>query len=39
MQFTPYFALTPDVQLIINPANDTSTDLLGLFSVRGRLAL
>ena len=39
MQFTPYFALTPDIQLIAHPANDTSTDLLGLFSVRGRLAL
>ena len=39
MQFTPYFALTPDIQLIAHPANDTSTDLLGLFSVRGRIAL
>lgn len=39
IQLTPHFAVTTDVQLIANPANDTTTDFLGLFSVRGRLAL
>jgi len=33
------FALTPDVQVIVDPATDPSSELLGVFSVRGRVAL
>lgn len=39
MQLTPQFALTPDVQVIVDPATDPSSDLLGVFSLRGRIAL
>ena len=39
MQLTPQFALTPDVQVIVDPATDPASDLLGVFSLRGRIAL
>ncbi|WP_412178068.1 carbohydrate porin [Roseibium alexandrii] len=39
MQLTPQFALTPDVQVIFDPANDPASDVLGVFSLRGRIAL
>lgn len=39
MQITPRFAITPNVQVIGNPANNPDSDLLGLFSIRGRLAI
>ncbi|MXN63860.1 hypothetical protein GR183_03000 [Stappia sp. GBMRC 2046] len=39
MQFTPQFALTPDVQIILDPSNDPASDVLGVFSIRGRLAI
>lgn len=39
MQLTPQFALTPDVQVIVDPVTDPSSDVLGVFSLRGRIAL
>lgn len=39
LQLTPQIAVTPDVQVIVNPANDPTSDILGVFSLRGRLAL
>jgi len=38
MQLTPRFAITPDIQVIGNPANDPTSAILGVFSVRGRFA-
>ncbi|MFN3130492.1 carbohydrate porin [Roseibium sp.] len=39
MQLTPQIALTPDVQVIVDPATDPASDVLGVFSLRGRIAL
>lgn len=39
MQLTPQLALTPDVQVIVDPATDPASDMLGVFSLRGRIAL
>lgn len=39
MQVTPNFAVTPNVQLILDPATDPTSDSLGVFSLRARLAL
>ncbi|WP_428674022.1 carbohydrate porin [Roseibium sp.] len=39
MQLTPQIAVTPDVQVIVDPATDPSSDVLGVFSIRGRIAL
>ncbi|UCG22146.1 MAG: carbohydrate porin, partial [Deltaproteobacteria bacterium] len=38
-QLTPQFAITPDVQLLINPALNTEEDQIWVFGLRARLAL
>ena len=38
-QLTPRFAITPDLQLLVNPALDTSLDRTWAFALRARLAL
>lgn len=38
MQITPHFALTGDVQAILNPANAPASGSLLIFSLRGRIA-
>jgi hypothetical protein len=37
-QLTQFLAVTPDIQLIANPALDPSEDLLALFGIRLRAA-
>ena len=37
-QFTQYLAVTPDVQLIVDPALNPTVDVLALFGVRLRAA-
>jgi porin len=39
LQVTNEFALTPDVQLIFNPANNPNVDCIAVFSLRARLSL
>lgn len=39
LQLSPNFAITPDVQLIIDPALNPTEDSLGVLGVRARLAL
>ncbi len=39
LQFSQNFALTPDVQLIVNPALNPNEDLIAVFGIRGRLTL
>jgi porin len=39
LQFSPNFAITPDVQLLINPALNPAEDLLWVFGLRARLTL
>ena len=39
MQITPNLALTPDLQLVVNPATNANADYLGITSIRARLAL
>jgi len=39
LQLSPNFALTPDLQLIVEPANNLDTDAIGLVGLRGRLTL
>jgi len=36
---TPRFAITPDLQLLLNPTLDPERDLIWVFGVRARLAL
>jgi len=38
-QLSPRFALTPDLQLLVNPALDPARDRIWVFGVRARLAL
>ena len=38
-QLTQFLAVTPDVQLIVNPALNPTTDVLGFFGIRLRAAL
>ncbi len=38
VQVTPHFAITPDLQMIINPTLDTSTDVIWYGGVRGRVS-
>jgi porin len=33
------FALTPDIQLLLNPASDTGQDVVAVFGLRGRVGL
>jgi porin len=37
-QLTQFLALTPDVQLIVDPALNPSVDVLGFFGIRLRAA-
>ncbi len=39
MQLTPNFAMTPNIQVVLDPALDTTAGLVGIFSVRVRLTL
>ena len=39
LQVSPNFAITPDLQLLVNPANNPDEDLVAVFGIRGRLAL
>ena len=39
LQFSPNFALTPDVQWIIDPANNPDKDQIWVLGLRARLAL
>ena len=39
LNLTPRFAITPDLQLLINPALDPERDSIWVFGVRARLAL
>ena len=39
LQVTNEFALTPDLQLIFNPATNPATDHIAIFSLRARLSL
>jgi len=38
IQLLPGFALTPDVQLIVNPSLDVGDDVVAVFGIRARLA-
>ena len=38
LQLSPNFAVTPDVQLLLNPATNPSDDVVWVLGVRGRLA-
>jgi porin len=38
-QLSPRFAITPDLQLLVNPALDPNQDRIWVFGVRARLAL
>ncbi len=38
IQITPHLAITPDAQLIINPALDPTTDILWYGGIRGRVS-
>lgn len=38
MQLTPRLAITPNVQLIIDPARNPDEDVIGVFGIRSRLA-
>lgn len=38
VQITPHFAITPDVQMIVNPALDVTTNVLWYGGVRGRVS-
>jgi porin len=37
-QLTPQIAITPDVQLLINPALNPEDEVIGIFGLRARLA-
>ena len=39
IQFSPNFALTPDIQVLIDPALNPDTAVIGVFGIRARLAL
>ncbi|MEE9149756.1 MAG: carbohydrate porin, partial [Candidatus Tectomicrobia bacterium] len=39
LQLSPNFALTPDVQLILDPALNPNEDVIAVFGLRARLAL
>ena len=38
LQLSPNFAITPDVQLLINPANNLDEDIILVFGLRARLS-
>ncbi|MCP4784359.1 MAG: carbohydrate porin [Fuerstiella sp.] len=38
-QLTQFLAITPDVQLIVDPALNPTTDVLALFGIRLRAAI
>lgn len=38
-QVLKILAITPDVQLLINPALNPNEDVIGVFSIRGRISL
>ncbi len=38
VQFSPNFAVTPDVQVLIDPALNPGDDMITIFGLRGRLA-
>ncbi len=39
VQLSPNFAITPDLQILVNPANNPFDDTVVVFGVRGRLTL
>lgn len=39
IQLSENLAITPDIQVVINPANNPDQSVIGIFGVRGRLSL
>jgi porin len=38
LQVLKHLAITPDIQVLVNPALNSDTDVVGVFGLRARLA-